>query len=99
MKRSNYPPCALHLFICSHKRDAREGMPCCADAGGEETYAEMKRAVAMNGLAGSVWVTKSGCLGFCNKDGATVAVYPGGEFYISVKPEECRALLESYMTP
>jgi (2Fe-2S) ferredoxin len=74
-------------------------MPCCADARGEEVYAGLKRAVDRAGLTGSVWVTRTGCLGFCNADGATVAIYPEGRFLVSVKPSEAAAVLEGALPP
>lgn len=93
MKTSPFPPCALHLFVCTHTRSPESGMPCCADAQGEETFAALKDRVLRAGLGNAVWVTRTGCLGFCNADGATVAAYPEGRFFISVEPEDAPAVL------
>lgn len=94
MKPNAYPPPALHLFVCTNDRDPASGMPSCAPAGGEACFAAMKAQVARAGLTTSVWVTRAGCLGFCNDDGATVAVYPEGKLFVSVRPEEATPLLE-----
>jgi (2Fe-2S) ferredoxin len=69
-------------------------MPCCTDARGEETFAALKREVDAAGLTAAVWVTRTACLGFCDADGATIAVYPAGKFVVSVKPEEVAAVLD-----
>jgi (2Fe-2S) ferredoxin len=88
MQKSAFPPCSRHIFVCVNARDASSAMPCCAAADGEATYAALKREVDGAGLTASVWVTRTGCLGFCNADGATVAIYPEGRFLVSVKPDE-----------
>ena len=95
MKPNAYPPPALHLFVCTNRRDASSGMPSCAPAGGEACFAALKNEVNRSGLTAAVWVTRSGCLGFCNDDGTTIAIYPEGSILVSVRPEETEALLKS----
>lgn len=94
MKRSAYPPCRAHVFVCVHERTDDSGMPCCAAAAGEETFLALKGEIERAGLAGSVWVTATRCLGFCNAEGCTIALYPGGEFLVGVRPRDARAIVE-----
>lgn len=89
-----FPPCELHLFVCANDRDPATGMPCCARAGGEDVYHAFKDRVARLGLTSRVWVTKTACLGFCNKDGTTIAAYPSGRILTAVKVEDVSKILK-----
>ena len=55
---------------------------------GYEIFRELKNWVKSNGLAGSVWVTRTGCLGFCHNVGATIVIYPNQIWFKEVKKEE-----------
>jgi len=56
----------------------------------------MKQEVSRRGAISDVWVTKTACLGFCPKHGATVAVYPGGVFYTEVEAGDAQDLFEKH---
>jgi (2Fe-2S) ferredoxin len=86
----------FHLFVCANRRDGSPLGPGCGERG-EAVFDALKREVFGRGLVNPVWVTKTGCLGICPKQGATCARYPappGGPIVTDVEPHEARALVE-----
>lgn len=90
IKNMNYK---LHVLICVNKRE-NDPKPCCADVHGQEIYDEIKKFVKDNGLTGIVWVTRTRCLGFCNKVGATVVFYPEKLWLTEVTLDDVSRLIE-----
>ena len=72
MQQINQRP-LKHILVCVNERPDRE---CCAKVKGMEIFNELKQWARSSGLSSAVWVTKTGCLGFCNKEGTTIAIYP-----------------------
>jgi predicted metal-binding protein len=71
MKLADFAP-KKHLFVCTHSRPAGDPLGGgCADRG-ERVFAALKNRVAET-FAFHVWVTRTGCMGICPKEGATVA--------------------------
>jgi (2Fe-2S) ferredoxin len=98
MKRSSLVPRA-QLFVCVNRR--AEGDPLgegCA-ARGDAAYAALKREVASRGLVRDVWVARSHCVGHCPRRGCTVAVSPGGRYFVEVEPGDAAALVEGALRP
>ena len=54
---------------------------------------ELQQAIKDNKLEGDVEVITTGCHGFCEL-GPLVIVYPGGTFYVQVKPEDAREIIQ-----
>jgi (2Fe-2S) ferredoxin len=81
-----------HVFVCCNERD--DGRDHCAKVGGWEIFRALKEHVKSHGLASRVWVTRTGCLGFCNRVGATVVVYPDQKWFLHVTMDDLPALLE-----
>jgi (2Fe-2S) ferredoxin len=75
-----------HVFVCVNERP--EGKACCKNVYGHEIFMELKDFVIKNGLAGKVWVTKTGCLGFCNDVGCTIVVYPDRMWFMQATKED-----------
>lgn len=75
MKRVTESPQA-HIYICTNERP--EGKSCCKKVGGPEFFIKMKDRLAQEGLRTTRWVTRTGCLGFCNDVGCVVAIYREG---------------------
>ncbi len=75
-----------HVFVCVNDRGPEK--ECCKNVKGMEIFFELKKFVLENGLAGRVYVTKTGCLGFCNSNGANVVVYPERKWFLETKLEE-----------
>ena len=80
------PPIPLnkkHVFVCVNDRGPAS--ECCKNVQGMEIFMELKKFVLESGLAGEVYVTKTGCLGFCNREGANVVVYPERTWFLHTK--------------
>ncbi len=84
-------PPRKHVFVCTNKREP--GKSCCAHVGGEELFYALKDHVRTHGLTGKVWVTRTGCLGFCNDIGVNVVIYPQQEWFLHVRKEDLHALI------
>ena len=76
-------PYKRHVLVCVNERD--NGKSCCKHVNGFESFAALKEFVRSNGLVNDIWVTKTGCLGFCNDTGCTIAVYPEKVWFLEAK--------------
>lgn len=98
MKTIDTSRCLAHVIVCINQRDADSRMPCCGDDG-EEIYDTFRRWVDSRGLLTRIWVTKAECLGWCHRDGATVAFYPDNTWYRAVTPGDCSELIQRHLQP
>jgi len=78
----------VHLFVCTNRRDAASPLGAGCAERGDRIFDWMKAEVARRGAYGSVWVTRTACLGLCPKRGATVAVYPEQRILTEVEPSD-----------
>ncbi len=81
-----------HILVCTNERE--QGKSCCSKVQGHEIYRELKDFVKANGLAGSIWVTRTGCLGFCNDIGTTIVIYPDSLWFKEVTREDVEKIKE-----
>ena len=79
-----------HIFVCVNQREGEK--TCCNKVKGTDIFLKLKQEVLSRGL--NVWVTKTGCMGFCNDVGATVAIYPDKKLYTQVREEDIPKILE-----
>ena len=79
-----------HILVCTNERG--QGESCCLNVKGQEIYRELKDFVKENGLRSIIWVTRTGCLGFCNDLGATVVIYPDQLWFKEVKQDEVQKI-------
>lgn len=79
-----------HILVCTNERE--QGKSCCSNVKGQEIYRELKDFVKENGLRSVIWVTRTGCLGFCNDVGATVVIYPDQLWFREVKQDEVQKI-------
>ena len=91
MERLPDDACWIQVFVCTNTR-APGGLPSCGPSDGDEVWATLRRWVTQRRLHTRVYVTRAGCMGWCNADGATVAFYPEGAMYKSVRVEDCETL-------
>jgi len=77
-----------HVFVCVNEREEEES--CCKKVKGYEIFRALKDFVINNGLAKDIWVTKTGCLGFCNDVGTTIVVYPEGTWFMQTTPDDLK---------
>lgn len=86
-------PCQVHVNVCTNERT--DGRVACHDVGGHELFRRLKDQVKDAGLRGTHWVTRTGCLGYCNAVGTTVAIHRRGEsarFYTEVQASDFDAI-------
>ena len=74
-----------HILVCVNERLDRE---CCAKVKGMEIFQNLKQWTREKGLSSAVWVTKTGCLGFCNNEGTTIVIYPDQIWLKEIKIED-----------
>ena len=67
----------LHVFVCVNDRNGKSS---CGPKITLQEFMNVKSWIQDNGLSGSVYCTRTGCLGFCNSEGGVVAIYPKGRF-------------------
>ena len=89
MQQIPYKP-LKHVLVCTNERET--GKDCCYHVQGCEIFRELKDWTKSSGLASSVWVTRTGCLGFCNNVGATIVIYPDQLWFREVKKEEIQKI-------
>jgi len=81
--------CLVHVNVCTNKKPAPKAS--CAPVGGVEFFQKLKAKTKETGIANDVWVTRTGCLGFCNSVGTTVVIHRKGAkslWYTEVTAED-----------
>lgn len=85
----------LHIFVCNNQRTGSEKLSC-GDANGLELVGEFKKQLNNLKVNLKIRANKSGCLGICDF-GPTIAIYPEGIFYVGVKKEDVKEIIESHI--
>lgn len=65
----------------------------CESSKADDIYGNLLSEVESAGFTGQVQVVKTGCFGFCEK-GPIVKVLPDEAFYVEVKPEDAREIVQ-----
>lgn len=89
MKVLDCEECKVHICVCTNQRP--DGKTSCQQFGGQDFYMKLKTKLKETGLSATHWVTRTGCLGFCNPVGTTVTIHPAGkpaQWYSEVKDED-----------
>ena len=89
------PSCDFHLFVCQNQRPEGHPFGCCLSKGADAIVTHLKRRVKELNLK-NICVTKSGCLGQCDK-GPAVVVYPEGTWYRVENIEQAEAVLQQHL--
>lgn len=82
------------ILVCVNERD--EGEAACAQKNSPEIHRRIKETVKARGLSKVIRVSRSRCLGQCQK-GPTVAVYPENRWYGSVTPEDVETIIRNHV--
>ena len=93
MKALDCDECKVHVNVCTNDRPGPK--PCCKNVGGQEFYQALKQKLKDTGLSATHWVTRTGCLGFCNDVGTTVTIHPKGkpsQWYNEVTSKDFEAI-------
>jgi (2Fe-2S) ferredoxin len=77
-----------HLFVCTFQR---EGSASCYPKGANQIVDELKKWVKDENLASEVKVSRSGCLGLCEK-GIAAVCYPEGKWLSEIKVNDIERL-------
>jgi len=77
-----------YLLVC--------GGTACSANGGEALVSALQGQLAATGLAAEAQVVRTGCFGFCEK-GPIVKVLPDETFYVNVKPEDAKEIVEEHV--
>jgi (2Fe-2S) ferredoxin len=85
----------IHLFICTNERTNSPKLSC-GETHGLELVAEFKKLIKDLNINLKIRANRSGCLGICDF-GPTVAIYPEGTFYVGVKKEDVKEIIESHI--
>lgn len=96
MKRVDTTSCRGHILVCVHERD-NSTMPCCRNTHGELVYQRLRDWIEKHGMLASIWITRTGCLGWCNLGGATLVIYPEGVWYRAVQPGDVDEIIENHL--
>lgn len=87
----------VQIFVCTNLRSVNDPLGCsCAAAGSSAVYEALRAAVFRRGRQAQVWVTRTGCMVHC-KQGPTVVVYPAGDWYTRVSPDQAEAIVQRYL--
>jgi (2Fe-2S) ferredoxin/ubiquinone/menaquinone biosynthesis C-methylase UbiE len=86
-------PFRYHVYVCDQQK--AEGVPCCTASGSRGMIEELRREIAMQGLANEVQVTTCGSLGLCER-GPNMVVYPEGVWYSGVRAEDVGEIVDSH---
>lgn len=87
-KKSDASEGMMHILVC--------GGTGCISSRSEEIAANLNGIIEEVGLKEHVQVVKTGCFGFCEK-GPIVKVLPDCTFYVQVKPEDAREIVEEHI--
>jgi (2Fe-2S) ferredoxin len=77
MKSLDCKECSVHVLVCTNERIPIKAS--CKKVGGQELYAALKQKLKDENLYDTHWITRTGCLGFCNEVGAVVTIYRKGQ--------------------
>jgi predicted metal-binding protein len=92
MRQSPYAP-KRHIFVCTHHRPEGDPLGTGCSVRGEEVFQGLKVLVNQR-RAVTTWVTRTGCMGVCPKEGATVASTDAEKLLQGVLPADLEELLQ-----
>ena len=85
----------IHIFVCTNQRTGSDKLSC-GEAYGLELVGEFKKQLKDLKVNLKTRANKSGCLCICDF-GPTVAIYPEGTFYVGVKKEDVKEIIQSHI--
>ncbi len=85
----------IHIFVCTNQRSGSDKLSC-GETHGLELVAEFKKQIKDLDIGLNMRAQRAGCLGICDF-GPTVAIYPEGIFYVGVKKEDVKEIIQSHI--
>ncbi len=84
----------LHVFVCVNERINKDS---CSHTISQKDFYELKKWAKEEGLIPNIFITKTGCLGFCNPIGGCIAIYPNKKFYSEIKSiDEIKEIIRKF---
>ncbi len=68
----------------------------CESSKADDIFQNLRHEIHANGLHEKVQVVKTGCFGFCEQ-GPIVKILPEDAFYVEVKPEDAKELVDEHL--
>ncbi|RAL22288.1 hypothetical protein DL240_10575 [Lujinxingia litoralis] len=90
--------CLAHLLVCVNERHG-SSLPSCANKDAEAIYQRLRDWIEAHGMLSRIWLTRTGCLGWCHVQGTTVAIYPQNIWYRALTLEDCDRLIAEHLEP
>lgn len=100
MQQLDVQNCKVHVLVCTNERPAPK--TACNNFGGMEFFTKFKQRLKDSGLIGTHWVTRTGCLGFCNDYGTVVVIRrkdQADKWYSEVKPDDFETIWNEATAP
>lgn len=85
-----------HIFICANQRPAGAPRLSCGDHHGMQLVDEFRKQLKEKKLPLRIRTQKAGCLDICDF-GPTLVIYPDGVFYVGVKVEDVKEIIEEHI--
>ena len=84
----------IHILVCNNQRTGTDKLSC-GDAQALELVVEFKKQLKDANVQLKTRAQRAGCLGICDF-GPTIAIYPEGIFYVGVKKDDVKEIIESH---
>jgi len=83
------------ILVCSNQRNSADKLSC-DEKHGLELVGDFKKQIKELNINFKTRANKSGCLGVCDLD-PIIVIYPEGTFYIGVKKEDVKEIVQSHI--
>lgn len=93
MRQSTFAPRA-QIFVCTNQRAEDDPLKSACGAHGTAVFDAIRSEVRARGLLAALWVTRTGCLGQCPREGCSVVVHPAGAQLVDVRVEDASAVVD-----
>ncbi len=84
-------PYECHVFVCTNDRQGNRKS--CADGNSAKVRSTLKDEIKNRGWKGKVRVSKSGCMGLCQK-GSNVIIYPQKVWFSGVLEDDTEKIVK-----
>lgn len=85
-----------HIFVCTSSRINGQQKGACHSKESVEIVMSFMEEIEERGFGGEVFVSNTGCLGFCDK-GPVVIVYPDNVWYGGVSADDVEEIMDEHI--
>jgi hypothetical protein len=83
------------IFVCVNEKAPEKAQ--CMKGEGEKCRAWLKEELVKRDLQSKIWVTRTKCQDYCEKNGTAVTFEPTHEQFSNVRVEDLPALLDEFV--